>query len=105
MKKIILFGIILTIFMFGCAGQGEYERTVYDLPDDPEVFFCETDNDCGHLTGCNEDGGTPCVNIEYTDVYGEEKKNCDPEDVSFCYNCECIDNRCETKLDPNKFGC
>lgn len=107
MKRRILIGIILilTTFILGCTNESEYERTVYNLPDNPEIFFCETDADCGHLTGCNEDGGSPCVNIEYTEIYGAKKRNCDPEDVGFCYNCECIENKCTNVIDPDYYGC
>jgi hypothetical protein len=107
MKKIILFSlIILSFFIIACnSSEKEYEKVIYNIPDDPEIFFCESDADCGHVTGCNEEGGSPCVNIEYIFTYGPNKKNCDPNDVSFCYTCECIDNKCTNVLDQQKYGC
>jgi hypothetical protein len=106
MKKIILLIMILTfVIIIGCSKESVVQDRIYELPNIEEIYFCETDAECGHLAGCNEKGGSPCVNIDYVKTYGKEKKNCDPDDVSFCYNCKCIDNKCNTVIDNTKYGC
>lgn len=106
MKKIIIIGLLLiAIFFIGCSSGTYSEPQIYDLPDDEEIFACETDADCGHIRGCNEDGGSPCINVKFTQKYGFEKRNCDPENVGFCYTCECVNNRCQNILDTRTFGC